>query len=110
MRHQTRIVREIGQFHEDLDRCAQFVLAETVPEIVETQISVTFRQARIEHELERTDEVALPTLFSPTTTMLSPDTTSMFSKLAKLEIPIRDIFISCLVPMDLAQTVPSVPA
>ncbi len=58
MRHQSSVIREIGQFHEHFDRGAGLVVAEAIPEIVEPEVPVTLRQPRVQNGLKRSDEIA----------------------------------------------------
>jgi hypothetical protein len=59
MRHQSRIVSEVGQLDCDLDRFADLVLAQSVPKVFKAELAVALRQAGVENELQGSDEVAL---------------------------------------------------
>jgi hypothetical protein len=59
MRHQSRIVSEVGQLDYDLDRFADLVLAQSVPKVFKAELAVALRQAGVENELQGSDEVAL---------------------------------------------------
>lgn len=59
MRHQARIAGEIRQIDGDFDHLADFVLAQAIPEMLESELAVTLRQAGVKYQLEGTNEVAL---------------------------------------------------
>jgi hypothetical protein len=50
------------KFDDDLDHLAEFIVAEPVPEVLEPQLPIAVGQSRVESELKREDQVALPNL------------------------------------------------
>ena len=48
MRHQPRVVCEVGQFDRDLDGLAQLVFAQPVPKLFEPKLAVALRKAGVE--------------------------------------------------------------
>ena len=81
MRHQARITGEVRQIDGDLDRLAKLVLAQAIPEMLESELAITLRQPRIEDQLQGADEVALADLVL----------TDNDDALASLDIDIREV-------------------
>jgi hypothetical protein len=62
MGHEPRFIVEANEFDRHFDNRAEFAGSETVPELIQRELTISLRKTRIQNQLKCSDEIAFSNL------------------------------------------------